>query len=57
MPRILLAGDSPSAPMNHEEDVNNQALKQAENPNQDWVNASMKQQLDEAMEDSVTGEI
>ena len=57
MPRILLSGDSPSAPMNHEEDDNNQALNQVENPNQDWVNVSMTQQLDEAMEDSVTVEI
>ena len=46
MPKILLSGDSPSAPMNHEEDDSNHTHDH-----------EVTQQLGEAMEDNVTIEL
>ena len=46
LPKVLLEGDSPPAPLNHEDDEGNCTF-----------NSEVAQQLGEAMEDSVTIEI
>ena len=56
IPDVLLSGDSPLTPMATEED-NSDPVFDEENPGQEWVKISMTQQLGDAMEDIVSGEL
>ena len=57
IPDVLLTGDSPSTPMTPDEDNSDPVFNQEGIPGQDWVKVSMTQQLGDAMEDIVPGEL